>query len=211
MVEQGGRCRPVFVQLACCNVHLTSFSRTYTPATTDHANPWHTDLDSAEAHSRWAERCTDASSSLSCTHMSRSGAGQDHESQRCSTRPSNSGGSSAARRRRVGGAGQVLRIEARPLKQAVGGSCGEASAPELDLIIIKDPGSASSSTIRASCSLQPTALFRAQPAAGALDMSSAATRCCTPSPSVARDLVHIQKIAVRTVLPSRHERRQGGS
>ena len=41
-------------------------------------------------------------------------------------------------------------------------------------------------------------------------MSSAATRCCTPSPSVARDLVHIQKIAVRTVLPSRHERRQGG-
>ena len=32
-------------------------------------------------------------------------------------------------------------------------------------------------------------------------MSSAATRCCTPSPSVARDLVHIQKIAVRTVLP----------
>ena len=108
MVEQGGRCRPVFVQLACCNVHLTSFSRTYTPATTDHANPWHTDLDSAEAHSRWAERCTDASSSLGCTHMSRSGAGQDHGSQRCSTRPSNSGGSSAARRRRVGGAGQDL-------------------------------------------------------------------------------------------------------
>ena len=100
---------------------------------------------------------------------------------------------------------------ARPLKQAVGGSCGEASAPELDLIIIKDPGSASSCTIRASCSLQPTALFRAQPAAGALDMSSAATRCCTPSPSVARDLVHIQKVAVRTVLPSRYERRQGGS
>ena len=53
-----------------------------------------------------AERCTDASSSLGCTHMSRSGAGQDHGSQRCSTRPSNSGGSSAARRRRVGGAGQ---------------------------------------------------------------------------------------------------------
>ena len=87
------------------------------------------------------------------------------------------------------GLARILRIEARPLKQAVGGSCGEASAPELDLIIIKDPGSASSSTIRASCSLQPTALFRAQPAAGALDMSSAATRCCTPSPSVARDLV----------------------
>ena len=107
--------------------------------------------------------------------------------------------------------GRILRIEARPLKQAVGSSGGEASAPELDLIIIKDPGSASSSTIRASCSLQPTALFRAQPAAGALDMSSAATRCCTPSPSVARDLVHIQKSAVRTVLPSRHERRQGGS
>ena len=109
---------------------------------------------------------------------------------------------------------RILRIEARPLKQAVGGSCGEASAPELDLIIIKDPGSASSSTIRTSCSLHPTALIRAQPrepAAGALDMSSAATRCCTPSPSVARDLVHIQKIAVRTVLPSRHERRQGGS
>ena len=42
-------------------------------------------------------------------------------------------------------------------------------------------------------------------------MSSAATRCCTPSPSVARDLVHIQKIAVQTVLPSRHERRLGGS
>ena len=82
--------------------------------------------------------------------------------------------------------GRILRIEARPLKQAVGGSCGEASAPELDLIIIKDPGSASSSTIRASCSLQPTALIRAQPAAGALDMSSAATRCCTPSPSVIR-------------------------
>ena len=75
----------------------------------------------------------------------------------------------------------------------------------------EDPGSASSSTIRTSCSLHPTALFRAQPAAGALDMSSAATRCCTPSPSVARDLVHIQKIAVRTVLPSHHERRQGGS
>ena len=74
--------------------------------------------------------------------------------------------------------GRILRIEARPLKQAVGGSCGEASAPELDLIIIKDPGSASSCTIRASCSLQPTALIRAQPAAGALDMSSAATRCC---------------------------------
>ena len=107
--------------------------------------------------------------------------------------------------------GRILRIEARPLKQAVGGSCGEASAPEFDLIIIKDPGSASSSTIRTSSSLQPTALFRAQPAAGALDMSSAATRCCTPSPSVARDLVHIQKVAVRTVLPSRHERRQGGS
>ena len=107
---------------------------------------------------------------------------------------------------------RILRIEARPLKQAVGGSYGEASAPDLDLIIIKDPGSASSCTIRASCSLQPTALIRAQPAAGALDMSSAAThRCCTPSPSVARDLVHIQKIAVRTVLPSRHERRQGGS
>ena len=35
--------------------------------------------------------------------------------------------------------GRILRIEARPLKQAVGGSCGEASAPELDLIIIKDP------------------------------------------------------------------------
>ena len=84
------------------------------------------------------------------------------------------------------------------MKQAVGSSGGEASAPELDLIIIKDPGSASSSTIRASCSLQPTALIRAQPAAGALDMSSAATRCCTPSPSVARDLVHIrQKIAVQ--------------
>ena len=108
------------------------------------------------------------------------------------------------------GLARILRIEARPLKQAVGGSCGEASAPELDLIIIKDPGSASSCTIRASCSLHPTALFRAQPAAGALDMSSAATRCCTPSPSVARDLVHIQKVAVRTVLPSRHERRQGG-
>ena len=111
--------------------------------------------------------------------------------------------------------GRILRIEARPLKQAVGGSDGEASAPELDLIIIKDPGSASSTasscTIRASCSLQPMALIRAQPTAGALDMSSAATRCCTPSPSVARDLVHIQKIAVRTVLPSRHERRQGGS
>ena len=104
--------------------------------------------------------------------------------------------------------GRILRIEAR---QAVKGTCGEASAPELDLIIIKDPGSASSCTIRASCSLHPTALIRAQPAAGALDMSSAATRCCTPSPSVARDLVHIQKVAVRTVLPSRHERRQGGS
>ena len=25
--------------------------------------------------------------------------------------------------------GRILRIEARPLKQAVGGSCGEASAP----------------------------------------------------------------------------------
>jgi hypothetical protein len=74
-----------------------------------------------------------------------------------------------------------------------------------------DPGSASSCTIRASCTLQPTALIRAQPAAGALDMSSAATPCCTPSPSVARDLVHIQKIAVQTVLPSRHERRLGGS
>ena len=86
---------------------------------------------------------------------------------------------------------RILRIEARPLKQAVGGSYGD-----LNLIIIKDPGSASSSTIRASCSLQPTALIRAHPAAGALDMSSAATRCCTPSPSVARDLVHIQKIAV---------------
>ena len=56
--------------------------------------------------------------------------------------------------------GRILRIEARPLKQAVGGSGGEASAPELNLIIIKDPGSASSSTIRASCSLQPTALLR---------------------------------------------------
>ena len=43
--------------------------------------------------------------------------------------------------------GRILRIEARPLKQAAGGSCGEASAPELDLIIIKDPGSASSCTI----------------------------------------------------------------
>ena len=106
LVEQGGRCRPVFVELACWDVHLTHFLRTYTPATTDHANPWHTDLDSAEAHSRWAERCTDASSSLGCTHMSRSGAGQGHGSQRCSTRSFNSGGSSAARRRRVGGAGQ---------------------------------------------------------------------------------------------------------
>ena len=106
---------------------------------------------------------------------------------------------------------RILRIEARPLKQAVGGSYGEASAPDLDLIIIKDPGSASSSTIRASCSLQPTALIRAHPAAGALDMSTAATRSCMPSLSMARDLVHIQKIAVRTVLPSRHERRQGGS
>ena len=38
--------------------------------------------------------------------MSRSGAGQGHESQHCSTRSFNSGGSSAARRRRVGGAGQ---------------------------------------------------------------------------------------------------------
>ena len=38
--------------------------------------------------------------------MSRSGAGQGHGSQRCSTRSFNSGGSSAARRRRVGGAGQ---------------------------------------------------------------------------------------------------------
>ena len=104
--------------------------------------------------------------------------------------------------------GRILRIEARPLKQAVGGSCGEASAPELDLIIIKDPGSASSCTIRASCSLHPTALIRAQPAAGALDMSSAATRCCTPSPSVARDLVHIQKVAVRTVLRCTYRRSQ---
>ena len=75
-------------------------------ATTDHANPWRTDLDPTQAHSRWAERCTDASSSLGCTHMSRSGAGQGHESQRCSTRSFNSSGSSAARRRRVGGAGQ---------------------------------------------------------------------------------------------------------
>ena len=109
LVEQGGRCRPVFVELACWDVHLTHFLRTYTPATTDHANPWRTDLDPTQAHSRWAERCTDASSSLGCTHMSRSGAGQGHESQRCSTRSFNSGGSSAARRRRVGGAGQDLR------------------------------------------------------------------------------------------------------
>ena len=211
MVEQGGRCRPVFVELACWDVHLTHFLRTYTPATTDHANPWHTDLDSAEAHSRWAESAR--------THQARSAA----RTCRAAALGRITGVSAAARDPPTAAAavqrvaeeseelGRILRIEARPLKQAVGGSCGEASAPELDLIIIKDPGSASSSTIRASCSLQPTALFRAQPAAGALDMSSAATRCCTPSPSVARDLVHIQKIAVRTVLPSRHERRQGGS
>ena len=37
------------------------------------------------------------------------------------------------------GLARILRIEARPLKQAVGGSDGEASAPELDLITIKDP------------------------------------------------------------------------
>ena len=106
LVEQGGRCRPVFVQLACWDVQFTYILRVYTFATTDHANPWRTDLDPTQAHSRWAERCTDASSSLGCTHMSRSGAGQGHESQRCSTRSFNSSGSSAARRRRVGGAGQ---------------------------------------------------------------------------------------------------------
>ena len=96
----------MFVQLACWDVHFTYILRVYTFATTDHANPWRTDLDPTQAHSRWAERCTDASSSLGCTHMSRSGAGQGHESQRCSTRSFNSSGSSAARRRRVGGAGQ---------------------------------------------------------------------------------------------------------
>ena len=41
-----------FVELACWDVHLTHFLRTYTPATTDHANPWRTDLDPAQAHSR---------------------------------------------------------------------------------------------------------------------------------------------------------------
>ena len=99
----------MFVELACWDVHFTYILRVYTFATTDHANPWRTDLDPTQAHSRWAERCTDASSSLGCTHMSRSGAGQGHESQRCSTRSFNSSGSSAARRRRVGGAGQDLR------------------------------------------------------------------------------------------------------
>ena len=35
----------MFVQLACWDVHFTCILRVYTFATTDHANPWRTDLD----------------------------------------------------------------------------------------------------------------------------------------------------------------------